>query len=118
MFIHLYRRQAKLISEAAYYFTNLASAKSFIVDLHAKSLSIDEIEFEENMQVARLNNKVFDEDPNSPRNVNDGLRQIVVRPNTGVDDFKEKRKSGELLLSFSCFFWVGCVVRAVPVGAS
>ncbi|KAJ0087493.1 hypothetical protein Patl1_06981 [Pistacia atlantica] len=57
-FIQLYRRQTKLVSEAAYYFTNLVSAKTFVVDLNAKSLSIEEIEFEENMQAARLANKV------------------------------------------------------------
>ncbi|KAI9201263.1 hypothetical protein LWI28_020891 [Acer negundo] len=57
-FIQLYRRQTKLVSEAAYYFTNLVSAKSFIVDLNAKSLSIEEIKFEESMQAARLANKV------------------------------------------------------------
>ncbi|XP_041004293.1 vacuolar protein sorting-associated protein 9A-like isoform X2 [Juglans microcarpa x Juglans regia] len=56
-FIQLYRRQAKLVSEAAYYFTNLVSAKEFIVDLSAKSLSMDEIKFEESMQAARLTNK-------------------------------------------------------------
>ncbi|XP_062020455.1 vacuolar protein sorting-associated protein 9A-like [Rosa rugosa] len=56
-FIQLYRRQAKLVSEAAYYLTNLVSAKTFISELNAKSLSIDEIEFEENMQAARLTNK-------------------------------------------------------------
>lgn len=38
--------------------TNLVSAKSFIVDLNAKSLSIEEAEFEECMQAARLANKV------------------------------------------------------------
>ncbi|KAA8544538.1 hypothetical protein F0562_022550 [Nyssa sinensis] len=53
-FIQLYRRQAKLVSEAAYYFTNLVSAKSFIVDLDGKSLSIDETEFHDSMQAARL----------------------------------------------------------------
>ncbi|KAM4075633.1 hypothetical protein ACJW30_12G001800 [Castanea mollissima] len=53
-FIQLYRRQAKLVSEAAYYFTNLVSAKTFIVDLNGKSLSMDEIKFEESMQAARL----------------------------------------------------------------
>ncbi|EOY16950.1 Vacuolar sorting protein 9 domain isoform 1 [Theobroma cacao] len=57
-FIQLYRRQSKLISEAAYYHTNLVSAKSFIVDLNAKSLSIEETEFEESMQAARLVNRV------------------------------------------------------------
>ncbi|XP_010252347.1 PREDICTED: vacuolar protein sorting-associated protein 9A-like isoform X2 [Nelumbo nucifera] len=53
-FIQLYRRQSKLISEAAYYFTNLMSAKSFIIDLDAKSLSINESEFQEKMIQARL----------------------------------------------------------------
>ncbi|XP_057469619.1 vacuolar protein sorting-associated protein 9A-like isoform X2 [Actinidia eriantha] len=53
-FIQLYRRQEKLVSEEAYYFTNLVSVKSFIVDLEAKSLSMDETVFEENMQTARL----------------------------------------------------------------
>ncbi|XP_031259910.1 vacuolar protein sorting-associated protein 9A-like isoform X2 [Pistacia vera] len=57
-FIQLYRRQTKLVSEAAYYFTNLVSAKTFVVDLNSKSLSVEEIEFEENMQAARLANKV------------------------------------------------------------
>ncbi|KAK7322430.1 hypothetical protein VNO77_25809 [Canavalia gladiata] len=60
-FIKLYRRQAKLISEAEYYFTNLVSAKTFIVDLNAKSLSMDEIKFEESMQAAKLTNKVTSE---------------------------------------------------------
>ncbi|BBH08688.1 Vacuolar sorting protein 9 domain-containing protein [Prunus dulcis] len=56
-FIQLYRRQTKLVSEAAYYLTNLVSAKTFIFELNAKSLSIDEIEFEESMQAARMTNK-------------------------------------------------------------
>lgn len=56
-FIQLYRRQAKLISEPEYYFTNLVSAKSFIIDLNAKSLSMDEIKFEENMQAAKFTTK-------------------------------------------------------------
>lgn len=62
-FIQLYRRQAKLVSEAAYYLTNLISAKSFIADLNARSLSINEIEFEENMQAARGANKLAHNEP-------------------------------------------------------
>ncbi|OMO51488.1 Vacuolar sorting protein 9 [Corchorus capsularis] len=57
-FIQSYRREQKLVSEAAYYLTNLVSVKSFILDLNAKSLSIEEIEFEESMQAARLVNRV------------------------------------------------------------
>ncbi|GAU16351.1 hypothetical protein TSUD_117000 [Trifolium subterraneum] len=60
-FIKLYRRQTKLISEAEYYFTNLVSAKTFIIDLNAKSLSMDEIKFEECMQEAKLTKKVTSE---------------------------------------------------------
>jgi len=48
----LYRRQAKLVSEAAYYFTNLVSAKTFVVDLSAKSLSMDEMKFEESIEAS------------------------------------------------------------------
>lgn len=34
------------------------SAKTFVVDLNANSLSIEEVEFEESMQAAKLANKV------------------------------------------------------------
>ncbi|XP_004295727.1 PREDICTED: vacuolar protein sorting-associated protein 9A-like [Fragaria vesca subsp. vesca] len=54
-FIELYRREAKLVSEAACCLTHLVSAKTFISELDAKSLSIDEAEFEESMEAARLN---------------------------------------------------------------
>lgn len=57
-FIQLYRRQGKLVSGAAYYLTNLVSVKTFIIDLTAKSLSIGEKDFDENMQAARLSREV------------------------------------------------------------
>jgi len=46
------------VLESAYYFTNLASAKSFIVEVNAKSLSLDAIEFEESVRAASLDSKV------------------------------------------------------------
>ncbi|KAJ6884453.1 hypothetical protein NC652_031457 [Populus alba x Populus x berolinensis] len=46
------------VLESAYYLTNLVSAKSFIVVLNAKSLSLDAIELEESMRAARLDSKV------------------------------------------------------------
>ena len=42
-----------MVSEAAYYFTNLVSAESFIENLNAASLSMDEKEFEKKMILAR-----------------------------------------------------------------
>lgn len=53
-FIQLFRRQSKVISEAAYYLTNLISVESFINGLDANSLSMDANEFQEKMQAARL----------------------------------------------------------------
>ncbi|CAN6475382.1 unnamed protein product [Victoria cruziana] len=52
-YIQLYRRHTRLVSEAAYYFTNLVSVEAFITELNAQSLSIDENEFERCMQAAR-----------------------------------------------------------------
>lgn len=54
LYIQQYRRQSRLVSEAAYFFTNLVSAESFIKNMDAKSLSMDEREFEKSMQTAKL----------------------------------------------------------------
>lgn len=54
LYIQQYRRQSWLVSEAAYFFTNLVSAESFIKNMDAKSLSMDEREFEKSMQTAKL----------------------------------------------------------------
>ncbi|KAF5206877.1 Vacuolar protein sorting-associated protein 9a [Thalictrum thalictroides] len=53
LYIQRYRCQSRLVSEAAYFFTNMLSAESFISNIDAKSLSMDETEFEENMDSAR-----------------------------------------------------------------
>lgn len=54
LYIQQYRRQSRLVSEAAYFFTNLVSAESFIKNMDAKSLSMEEGVFEKNMQAAKL----------------------------------------------------------------
>ncbi|KAF9601384.1 hypothetical protein IFM89_019237 [Coptis chinensis] len=53
LYIQRYRCQSRLVSESAYFFTNMLSAESFISNIDAKSLSMDETEFEENMDSAR-----------------------------------------------------------------
>lgn len=53
LYIQRYRRQSKLVGEAAYFFTNLLSAESFISNIDAKSLSMDEADFEMQMESAR-----------------------------------------------------------------
>lgn len=53
LYIQRYRRQSRLVSEAAYFFTNMLSAESFIMNINAKSLSMEETEFEKNMEFAQ-----------------------------------------------------------------
>ncbi|XP_021285190.1 vacuolar protein sorting-associated protein 9A-like [Herrania umbratica] len=53
LYIQRYRRQSRLVAEAAYFFTNMLSAESFISSIDAKALSIEETEFEKNMEFAR-----------------------------------------------------------------
>ncbi|XP_049389354.1 vacuolar protein sorting-associated protein 9A-like isoform X2 [Solanum stenotomum] len=53
LYIQRFRRQTRLVSEAAYFFTNILSAESFISNIDAQALSMDETEFETNMESAR-----------------------------------------------------------------
>ncbi|CAA7027076.1 unnamed protein product [Microthlaspi erraticum] len=53
LYIQRYRRQSKLVGEASYFFTNILSAASFISNIDAKSLSMDEADFEKKMESAR-----------------------------------------------------------------
>ncbi|KAG9141719.1 hypothetical protein Leryth_026137 [Lithospermum erythrorhizon] len=47
------RRQTRLVGETSYFFTNVLSAESFILNIDAKAISLDETEFEQNMESAR-----------------------------------------------------------------
>lgn len=53
LYIQRYRHQSRLVSEAAYYFTNILSAVSFISNIDAQALSMDENEFDKSMDSAR-----------------------------------------------------------------
>lgn len=53
LYIQRYRRQSRLVAEAAYFFTNMLSAESFVLNIDGKSLSMDEAEFERNMESAQ-----------------------------------------------------------------
>ena len=53
LYIQRYRRQSRLVSEAAYFFTNILSAESFIWNIDAQSLSMDEAEYQRSMESAR-----------------------------------------------------------------
>lgn len=53
MYIQRYRNKSRLVGEASYVFTNMLSAESFILNIDSKALSMDEIEFEKNMEFAQ-----------------------------------------------------------------
>ncbi|XP_010530180.1 PREDICTED: vacuolar protein sorting-associated protein 9A isoform X2 [Tarenaya hassleriana] len=53
LYIQRFRRQSKLVGEAAYFFTNMLSAESFISNIDAKAISMEEADFEKNMEFAR-----------------------------------------------------------------
>lgn len=53
LYIQRYRCQSRLVGEAAYFFTNMLSAMSFVLNINAESLSMDEAEFDKNMESAR-----------------------------------------------------------------
>lgn len=50
LYIQRYRHQSRFVSEAAYFYTNLASAEEFLKNLGSSSLSMDPGEFERRMQ--------------------------------------------------------------------
>jgi len=64
-FVQLFRRETKLVSEVEYYLTNLISAKMFIIDVNARSLSMEESEFQKHMESARLATKISVASPSS-----------------------------------------------------
>lgn len=53
VYIQRYRRQTRLVSEAAYFFTNILSAESFVWNINGESLSMEESEFQKKMESAR-----------------------------------------------------------------
>ncbi|KAL9229097.1 hypothetical protein vseg_004607 [Gypsophila vaccaria] len=52
-YIQRYRSHSRMVSETAYYFTNILSAVSFISNIDAQALSMDQMEFERNIESAQ-----------------------------------------------------------------
>ncbi|XP_018682424.2 vacuolar protein sorting-associated protein 9A isoform X2 [Musa acuminata AAA Group] len=76
-FVQLYRKHSKLVSEVEYYLTNLISAKTFITNINASSLSMDESEFHRNMQLARLASEITVNEPSGTFQLSEGSPPIV-----------------------------------------
>ncbi|PRQ21583.1 putative VPS9 domain-containing protein [Rosa chinensis] len=80
LYIQRYRRQSRLVAEAAYFFTNMLSVESFISNIDAKALSMDETEFEKNMESARAILSGLSTDLNSQPNQSDQPVNINKEP--------------------------------------
>ncbi|WCJ44570.1 Vacuolar sorting protein 9 (VPS9) domain [Euphorbia peplus] len=85
LYIQRYRGQSRLVGEAAYFFTNMLSAESFISNINAKSISLEETEFEKNMESARALLSGLSSDVDTLSNLSD--------QNTGNNFRTEPRKS-------------------------
>lgn len=53
LYIQRYRRESRLVGEAAYFFTNMLSAEAFVTNINGESLSMAETEFQRNMESAQ-----------------------------------------------------------------
>ncbi|XP_058089624.1 vacuolar protein sorting-associated protein 9A-like isoform X2 [Magnolia sinica] len=80
LYIQRYRRQSRLVSEAAYFFTNILSAESFIWNIDAQSLSMDDAEFENNMKSARALLSGLSADPGTLPNQSGHDSRFLSKP--------------------------------------
>lgn len=96
LYIQRYRRQSRLVGEAAYFFTNMLSAESFISNIDAQALSMEESEFERNMESAQALLSGLSADMDGLSNQNDesegqiSVEQLIQSKHQGVNSTKEK----------------------------
>lgn len=96
LYIQRYRFRSRLVSEVAYYFTNILSAESFIWNINAKALSMNELEFQKKMESARAFLPVFLS--NSSQNIS-GIK-FECKGNK-MDRIKTNKSIGEQLSATS-----------------
>lgn len=93
LYIQRFRHQSRLAAEAAYYFTNMLSAESFISNIDAKAISMDEVEFERNMEFARalLSSGISadTQDPGSPYQNNGQHPKSEATKHRALNDNKD-----------------------------
>ncbi|KAK3230760.1 hypothetical protein Dsin_002641 [Dipteronia sinensis] len=117
LYIQRYRSQSRLVAEAAYFFTNMLSAESFISNIDAKSLSMEESEFQNNMESALALLSGLSTDMDGLSNLNDQnaghlpREQLIDSKHQALNSKKEKepvnrpksseRKSGSKKVTFA-----------------
>lgn len=95
LYIQRFRHQTRLVSEAAYFFTNILSAESFIMNIDANSLSMDETEFESNMQSAQAVLYGLSADSDNIISHNDQNAGEAVAPKQAVNTNKRQASASQ-----------------------
>ncbi|KAJ9166598.1 hypothetical protein P3X46_021324 [Hevea brasiliensis] len=99
LYIQRYRRQSRLVGEEAYFFTNMLSTESFISNIDARSLSMEETEFEKNMESARallsgLSTDLDSQSNQSDQKVENNLKTVLIESKLqALDSSKERELS-------------------------
>ena len=100
LYIQRYRRESRLVGEAAYFFTNMLSAEAFIMNIDGKSLSMDETEFQKNMESAQTliyglsGDYDGGESVSEPKNVknDENSRSVEVESTTKGENAKDEQQ--------------------------
>lgn len=94
VYIQRFRNRLRLVGEAEYLFTNMLSAESFILNIDGKALSMDESEFERNMESARtivagLSGE-YNENVETRRGESENVRELKLKEVLSVSDLENK----------------------------
>lgn len=93
MYIQRYRNKSRLVGEAAYVFTNMLSAESFILNIDAKALSMDENEFSRDMESAEILISGLSRDNNGENMQSQSESESKLKQVPSVSDLENKGSS-------------------------
>ncbi|KAI3761774.1 hypothetical protein L1987_52196 [Smallanthus sonchifolius] len=90
MYIQRYRSNSRLVGEAAYVFTNMLSAESFILNIDEKALSMSETEFVKNMESAQIVVSGLSGDYNGENLQSQSISESKLKEVPSVSDLENK----------------------------
>ncbi|KAL4576412.1 hypothetical protein LXL04_012505 [Taraxacum kok-saghyz] len=132
LYIQRYRRESRLVGEAAYFFTNMLSAEAFVTNMDGKAISMDEMEFQKNMESAQA--VIYGlSDYNTGQSISENSESITekekekekevssVKKNPSVSDLEHKGaemivKEGNVIEEFRNFPYLYSEVGDLTVG--
>ncbi|CAI5476409.1 unnamed protein product [Closterium sp. Yama58-4] len=104
LYIQRYRHSDRLVSEAAYFFTNLASAATFLESLSAAQLSLSDQEFQRLLEAGPSSGAAGSSSSSNPQREREAERVVAVseisRDKGVLRELVRADASGELARSF------------------